>query len=274
MLPTARFSLAAVAALALTAFSSPLAAQTIDQQQTGSSVCMSGLWNLDLAQSFTAQGLNSVGGGFRMHDSGGSTENVTISLWDDLPPQGGTMLASGSALATRGQWVDVFWNPVDITPGNEYFLIIEGTSLSLCVGGEASDQYPGGHVYTNAGFQPFPAFDFAFRAFSNTDPILNLIDVNPGSFMTFEIQGIAQDATVITLVSLNGNGPTSSPFGDLAVTAPFLMTPAFPPNAQGIVSFTSTMPPSLSGETLSMHAIEFETGGVTELSNPLVFAVP
>lgn len=271
---SARFSLTALAALALTAFSSSLAAQTIDQQQTGGSVCMSGLWNNDLAQSFTAQGINSVGGGFRMHDSGGASETVTISLWDNLPTSGGTQLASGSALATRGNWVDVFWGPVTTVPGTTYYLVIEGTTLSLCVGGEASDQYPGGHVFTNAGFQPFPAFDFGFRTFSNTSPILDLIDIQPGSFMTFQIQGIAQDSLAVTLVSLNGAGPTSTPFGLVEVTQPFFMTPGFPPNAAGVVSFTSTMPPSLSGQTLYMHAVELEGGGGGELSNPLTFAVP
>jgi len=274
MTPSLLSSLRGAAALAAVLFVAPLPAQVIDQQQTNSSVCMSGLWSVDLAQSFTPAGVNSVGGGFKMSANGANSESVSIELWDALPNAGGTLLGSGTATASSGQWVDVFWPLVSVTPGNTYYLVIHGTANGLCVGGTSSDLYPGGFVYTNPGFDPFPNFDYAFRTFTDTSPLLSLIDVQPGSFMTFDIQSIGQGSTVVTLVSTAGPGPTSTPFGPVQVSQPWMQTPAFPPNAVGTVNFTTTMPASLSGLTLYIQAVELEGGGVGELSNALAIAVP
>src|SRR6185503_20684030 len=78
---------------------------------------------------------------------------------------GGTMLASGGAVGTQGQWVDVGWSSVPITPGITYYLRFVGNT-TLGIAGDVSDPYPNGQVYANPGFGSFPSFDYTFKTFT------------------------------------------------------------------------------------------------------------
>src|SRR5690606_26335207 len=41
-------------------------------------------------------------------------------------------------------------------------LVVRG-SVSACMGGTTFNSYPGGHLYANAGYGPFPDWDYTFR---------------------------------------------------------------------------------------------------------------
>ena len=74
------------------------------------------------------------------------------------------MLAQASATGTAGQWVDVFWPPVNITPATTYYLVFTGNT-SLGIAGDTANPYPYGQVFAGIGYISFPNFDYAFRTY-------------------------------------------------------------------------------------------------------------
>lgn len=145
----------------------PLLSDEIDQNQPNGPVYMAAFSQGDLAQSFMQTNGNISGAGILLQAGVGSSDNVTIQVWDGLPNAGGIMLADGSDSGTQGQWVDVFWDAVLITPMTTYYLVFVGNT-SLGIAGDTSNPYPHGHVFANPGFQPFPNFDYAFRTYYDT----------------------------------------------------------------------------------------------------------
>lgn len=138
-------------------------ADLIDQNQPNSPVYMAGFGQTDLAQSFQTQLYNKISGaGIFLQPGVGGTDNVNISLWDKLPNQGGSKLATGSAQGTQGNWVDIFWSPISINPNQTYYLVFDGNT-SLGIAGDTGNPYAFGQVYANPGFQSFPSFDYTFR---------------------------------------------------------------------------------------------------------------
>jgi hypothetical protein len=140
----------------------------IDQNQPSGPVFMAAFYQTDLAQSFMQEHDNISGAGILLW-AYGTTDNVTIQLWEDsLPGQGGTMLVEASETGTAGEWVDVYWDPVMITPMTTYYLVFTGNT-TLGIAGDTSNPYPYGHVYANAGYGSWPDYDYAFRTYYETD---------------------------------------------------------------------------------------------------------
>lgn len=152
-----------VLTLALGLITLTASADLIDQEQNGASLYMAHFSQLDLAQSFQQANPNISGAGINLHAGTGSTDNVTISLWDALPNAGGNMLASGSAMGTEGDWVDVYWGVTPVVPGQTYYLVFDG-NMTLGINGDV-DLYPYGHVFANPGFNPFTQYDYTFHTY-------------------------------------------------------------------------------------------------------------
>lgn len=74
------------------------------------------------------------------------------------------MLAEATATGVAGNWVDLFWTHVDVTPGTTYFLVFTGNT-TLGIAGETTNPYPNGMSYANSGYTPYPSFDYAFRTY-------------------------------------------------------------------------------------------------------------
>jgi hypothetical protein len=142
----------------------PAFADVIDQDQPSGPVYMAGFSQSDLAQSFVQSSGAISGAGILLQAGVGESDDVRISVWTGLPNAGGTMLAQANAQGTQGEWVDVFWSPVSVTPGVTYYLVFDGNS-TLGIAGDTNNPYPNGCVYANPGFQIFPAFDYAFRTY-------------------------------------------------------------------------------------------------------------
>jgi hypothetical protein len=166
-----RLLLCALVAVGVCSLAMPaLATDSIDQNQPSGPVYMAGFAQTDLAQSFQQTNTNISGAGILLQAGIGSTDNVEIQLWTNLPNAGGTMLATATAQGTQGQWVDVFWSPVSVSTGTTYYLVFTGNT-SLGIAGDTNNPYPNGCVYANPGYNIFPAFDYAFRTYYSTGPV-------------------------------------------------------------------------------------------------------
>jgi len=154
--------------LALTFIPSIAMAQicTVDQGNPDGPYRNGTFSQVDKAQSFKPTASQIAGASAFVHDSNSGSGSATIELWTALPNVGGaTKLAEGTGtFSAVNQWVDVEWTPVAVTPGTTYYLVLHGLpNGQLAFGGTLSNGYADGIQYTNAGFQPYQSYDFAFR---------------------------------------------------------------------------------------------------------------
>lgn len=157
-----------------------------DQNQDSATVYMAGFGQADLAQSFQQSADNIAGAGIFLQANIGSTDMVTISLWDALPNGPANMLASASAIGTQGSWVDVFWDPVAILADTTYYLVFTSANRTLGIAGSTSNPYDRGQVYANAGFGSFVDFDYTFRTYADD----SFSVPEPGTLLLF-VLGVA-----------------------------------------------------------------------------------
>ena len=137
----------------------------IDQNQALNNTLMANFTQPDLAQSFQQANDHIIGAGIFLADRTGLTDTVTISLWDALPTSGGTQLATGSGIASAGNWFDVFWSSVSVVPDTTLFLVFTSDNNTLGLAGHTSNPYDRGQVYANSGFSGFAGFDYTFRTY-------------------------------------------------------------------------------------------------------------
>lgn len=116
------------------------------------------------------------------------------------------------------------------------------------------------------------ADDFSVNG-AGPEPVLAVTEVVPGAFMTIDISNLEEGSQALLLLSSQGAGPTMTPFGEIAVSQPWRRTPLFPA-VQGVVNFTSTLPPGASGATFFMQAVEWKADATTQATNPLQLEVP
>jgi hypothetical protein len=85
---------------------------------------------LSEGESFTAT-TNLISGASLYAYSGSGS--VTIKLYNGNPSAGGAILASGTASASSGQWLDATWAPVAVTVGAKYYVVAILNSGSIAV---------------------------------------------------------------------------------------------------------------------------------------------
>jgi hypothetical protein len=183
---------AAAMMMALAGLHAPVSAQTVDQADIINNTLMAGFSQTDLAQSFTPSAGTSAGAAIFLDAGSGGSGDITIQLWSALPNQDGAAeLASGTALGTAGNWVDVFWSQVSLVPDSTYYLVFTSTNQNLGISGDVTDQYTGGNVFANPGYNAFP-YDYTFQEFSDNAPI-----PEPASFalMGIAVLAVAAAAT-------------------------------------------------------------------------------
>src|SRR5690606_6971084 len=139
---------------------------TVDINQDQSNTCMATLNQTGIAQSFIPVSDTAAGAGIWFIDPVTSGQTLTIELYDNLPNNGGVQLATGTTVAPGGEnWIDVFYDtPTGVTIGDTYYIVITGTA-SACMGGTTFNSYPDGNLFANAGYQPFPDWDYTFRIY-------------------------------------------------------------------------------------------------------------
>ena len=157
-------------AAALTLSSGLAFADSIDQDAPTNNAFMAAFSQADLAQSFQQAASNVSGAGIFLQAGQGSTGAVTISLYDKLPNNGGSVLAQGSGTGTQGSWFDVLWAPVSVVANSTYFLVFTGDG-SLGIAGDTANGYARGNVYANSGFNSFAGFDYTFRTYNDVGAV-------------------------------------------------------------------------------------------------------
>ncbi|MGB0954316.1 MAG: hypothetical protein ACPG31_13950, partial [Planctomycetota bacterium] len=106
------------------------------------------------------------------------------------------------------------------------------------------------------------------------EPGLEVTDIVPGEFMTITVDNMPLASHMHLVLSSLGAGPTITPAGVLEVSQPWRRSPAFPADASGSYSFTSTLPAGSSGVTFYMQAVVILEDSSFELSNPLQVPIP
>lgn len=160
--------------LLLLAVSSPLAAQTVDQQQPTQTRPFSYTGDVWTAQSFTAGATTSAGAGFWLQPQSLANDNLTVELWDALPSSSGAneLAAGTTALNQTTGYYNVFWSPVTVTPGTQYFLALETGPNGYDTFASSSDPYAGGSAYYNLSssdtyaYYSLPSYDIQFKEYS------------------------------------------------------------------------------------------------------------
>ncbi|MBK5213701.1 MAG: T9SS type A sorting domain-containing protein [Flavobacteriaceae bacterium] len=138
----------------------------LEVNQDVDDTCMANITQTGLAQSYIPTAPISAGAGIKFR-AASTGLNVNLSLWDGLPNAAGTMLASGTSQTDGTVWTDVFWDPVvNVTVGTTYYIVIDGDVSLPCIAGALNNPYPGGNVFANAGYTPFPNYDYTFRTYS------------------------------------------------------------------------------------------------------------
>ena len=163
---TALSTFAATLALA----SSVAFADTIDEDAPTNNAFMASFSQSDLAQSFQQAASNVSGAGIFLQAGQGSTGAVTISLYDKLPNNGGSLLAQGSGTGTQGSWFDVLWAPISVVANSTYFLVFTGDS-ALGIAGDTANGYARGNVFANEGYGSFSSFDYTFRTYNDVGAV-------------------------------------------------------------------------------------------------------
>jgi hypothetical protein len=134
------------------------------------------------AQSFRPSQSTVSGAGVALPNVSGIPE-IIISLYDRLPTNGGTALASGTASwPAQGEYFfDAFWDPVAVTPLHTYYLLITSTASFW---GSADGYSDGGYEGTSLdGFTQPAGTDFVFRTFADDGIVTEVSE--PGSLALF-----------------------------------------------------------------------------------------
>ena len=104
-------------------------------------------------------------------------------------------------------------------------------------------------------------------------PIYQITNLVSGMVTTLSISQAQPNGAIIFAYSLAGPGPTPTPFGDAAMSAPISQMPPFASNAQGELDLPVLLPNGTSGLSIWTQAAELYTGGGGILSNPLALTV-
>jgi len=172
----------------------------LDINQNEDSICFGMVSDGGMFQSFTATEVESAGAGIKLTDPSRGLE-VTLSLWDGLSNQGGTMLASQTTYTYGDRWVDVFWEEaVELEIGSEYFIRVEGDNDLSCIRA-AQNPYPGGQAYSM--FNAYPDYDYTFRTYYCNDIGCVQMDYgNTGYFQNSTLTSKDQDNLLATDISV------------------------------------------------------------------------
>jgi hypothetical protein len=104
-------------------------------------------------------------------------------------------------------------------------------------------------------------------------PFLSSNAATAGGLLTLDLDYLQHASSLVTLLSIQGAGPTQTPFGACAVSRPWAQTPLLLHGNQPQFSISFTIPTTLAGRTIYSQTLELSGAGFSGWSNPLAVAV-
>lgn len=159
--------LGALVAFSMGVQAAPVVDQTVQSVSAGWAHCYLGLGSL-CGQSFTAGAADLAGAGFY---TGGGVDGVTVSIYSDYSTVPSGLVARGVAPQTGwvdSQWLDVFWQPVAVTPGQKYYMVVDSVWPFLTWEAAQAANYAGGNALYGGFLDVYAATDLMFRTWSTT----------------------------------------------------------------------------------------------------------
>jgi PEP-CTERM motif len=154
--------LTAIGSFLLVSAGAANAAAIVDQSQLKDDGTPIPITGQIIVQSFQQTNANISGAAVKLSRISDSPVPITISLSATL---GGPVLASGTRTGLSGDFVEVDWSPVAVTPGAEYFLTFSSTNeLSPNIAAFRGDPYAAGELFNGGSPQPF---DSTFETFAD-----------------------------------------------------------------------------------------------------------
>jgi hypothetical protein len=101
-----------------------------------------------------------------------------------------------------------------------------------------------------------------------SEPSLQITPLVAGQLATFDTASFPADSRLAYVVSINGPGPSSTPFGLVLEVDLDIISPIFQDN-NGSHSISTYIPGNLGGRTLYSQVVVFEPDGDITLSNPI-----
>ena len=122
-----------------------------------------------------------------------------------------------------------------------------------------------GHAYPGEGMN-------VRVRYSTPSPTLEVVSLAGGTTSTLLVEQAAPDVAALILTSLFNphDPPLMTPFGDLCVSASFVLLPAIPLDVSGSGSLSLFIPPGLSGWIVQFHGLTLPSAALT---NPLAYLV-
>ncbi|MBC8327224.1 MAG: hypothetical protein H8E31_00585 [Planctomycetes bacterium] len=217
-------------------------------------------------QSDVRVGIAGLLEGFEIQCTGAVGANIDLSIrlgagWNTGPVvwSGNYSKATGS---TEIGWLDTSGAGINLNVGDVFVIEWHGTGTGLWMVGSyvappGSPLYPE-PLYLNA---PGCFADCGWRLGFNTymgagGPTLAVANLIAGGVATVSVSGATPGGLVRHGYSLNGGGPTGTPFGNLLLSPPYKELPAMTADGAGNASVSAPVPAGTTGVSVWQHALD------------------
>ncbi len=174
------------------------------------------LWE-NVAQSFVPLSDTLAGAGIRVKSV--SAYALPVAIYDALPVDGGTLLASGTASGLAGEgWANAFWSPISVTPGMPLYLVVDATGQAQPL--TAADPYSPGSMFFSSTLVPLPDRDLTFQTFTSNKvqlPSVTVENVDPTGVA--DSIDVSEDSGPVTVPVLVNDFDGAGNNGSLTVSA-------------------------------------------------------
>lgn len=212
------------------------------------------------------------------------TELASFRLEDFSTTDAGDVNLSGATNASHpgmpvssGCDISIWRDSVDMV---HYEMVVHGGathsgSLGTVVGGLTNVEFYASHTAMGGPFGPFMGqlhLDYIRIWDGPTTVLMNLTSngLTAGFATTFSMSQATPNGTVILGYSLAGNGPTSTPYGNAALSAPIQSFMPITADAAGDASMLVNVPAGTTGTSVWFQALDLTAG---TLSNGLAEVV-